>query len=307
MIILDSLIARSLGPHPNRPLLALTTVLFPGRFMARLYAPTAERNINWGEHQAAVTLSFDVDLPEDIEALPWLLDVLYPYPFRVSFACIGRWVEQEPDVHRRIVDGGHELINHTYSHPWSEVFNPRPFLSLALPEQREEIQRGHEVIVNTLGYEPVGFRAPHLDISPVVYPILSGMGYRYSSSALARRAGVLPFHAADGVWEFPLAPCPRHPSSVFDTYHAFRSTSWLFKIRGEDEDRFFGSFVRLIELGVEHSAHVNFYFDPMDVRRFRDFSRFLDYLMTRQGQVKVATYQELVNILESLEEKDRQG
>lgn len=306
-MVLDSLIARAFGPHPNRPLLALTTIVFPGEFMAQLYASATDRSINWGGHQAAVTLSFDVDLPEDVEALPWLLDVLAPYPFRVSFACIGRWVEQEPDAHRRIVDEGHEIINHTDSHPWSEVFNPCPFLSLTVAEQREEIRRGHEVIVRTLGYEPVGFRAPHLDMSPVVYPILTEIGYRYSSSALARRTGVLPFRAADGVWEFPLAQCPRHPSNAFDTYHAFRSKSWLFRIRSEDEDRFFGSFVRLMELGMEHGAHVNLYFDPMDVRRFRRFPRFLDHLLAQQAQVKVATYRGLVEVLEPLERKDDRG
>ncbi|HID63515.1 MAG TPA: polysaccharide deacetylase family protein [Anaerolineae bacterium] len=243
--VLDTLIARSLGPCPNRPLLALTTVLFPGRFIQRLYTTTPDRDVDWEGYEAAVTLSFDVDLPEDVEALPWLLDVLASYSLRASFACIGCWVEREPDVHQRIVDEGHEVINHTYSHPWNEVFNPRPFLSLTPEERREEIQRGHEVILRELGYEPVGFRAPHLALSPTIYPVLSEMGYRYSSSALARRTGVLPFRAADGIWEFPLTQCPRHPSSVFDTYHAFRSGSWLFKVRGEDEDRFFDSFVRL--------------------------------------------------------------
>jgi len=299
--MLDTLIARAFGPHPNRFLLALATVLFPGPYLTRLYANTADRPINWGARKSAVTLSFDVDLPEDVEALPWLLDVLSPYPFRVSFACIGRWVEQEPDVHRRIAEEGHEIINHTYSHPWSEIFNPRPFLSLTVAEQREEIHGGHEVIIRTLGYEPTGFRAPHLDLSSAVYPILAEMGYLYCSSAQVRRSGVLPFRTAEGLWEFPLAQCPRHPSSVFDTYHAFRSRNWLFRIRREDEDRFFDSFVRLMELGVEHGAHVNLYFDPMDVRRFHHFPRFLDYLLVQQGQVKVATYQELVEILEPLE------
>lgn len=307
MIVLDSLIARTFGPHPNRPLLALMTSLFPGQFTALLYTSTANRSINWGEHRAAVTLSFDVDLPEDVEALPWLLDVLAPYPFRVSFACIGRWVEQESNAHRYIADQGHEIVNHTYSHPWNEVFNPRPFLSLTLVEQREEIQRGHEAIARTLGYEPVGFRAPHLDMSPAIYPILSEMGYHHSSSALARRTGVLPFRAGEGLWEFPLAQCPRHPSSAFDTYHAFRSKHWLFRIRGENEDRFFGSFVRLVELGVECGAHINLYFDPMDVRRFHHFPRFLDHLLAWQAQVKVATYRELVGILKPLEKRDGQA
>lgn len=300
MLVLDALIARSLGPNPSRPLLALTTLLFPDRFVRRLYASTVERCVAGGDgYRTTVTLSFDVDLAEDVEALGWLLDVLDPYPFRAGFACIGRWVEREPDAHQRIVEEGHEIVNHTYSHPWSEVFDPRPFLSLSPPVQEEEVRRGHEAIVRTLGYEPVGFRAPHLDLSPAIYPVLSEIGYRYSSSALARRVGVLPFRAADGVWEFPLAQCPLHPSSVFDTYHAFRSGSWLFRVRGEDEDRFFDSFVRLLELGVRYGAYVNFYFDPMDVRRFRCFPRFLDHLLAQEERVWVATYRELVDSMES--------
>jgi len=298
--MLDALIARSLGPNPNRLLLALATVLFPNRFVERLYASTADRRAASGDgHRTTVTLSFDVDLSEDVEALDWLLDVLAPYPFRVGFACIGRWVERAPDVHRRIVAEGHEVINHTYSHPWSEVFDPRPFLSLSPAEQEEEVRRGHEAIVRTLGYEPVGFRAPHLDLSPAIYPMIARMGYRYSSSALARRVGVLPFRTAEGVWELPLAQCPRHPSSVFDTYHAFRSGSWLFRVRGEDEDRFFDSFVRLLELGVKYGASVNLYFDPMDVRGFRRFPRFLDHLLAQGERVWVVTYRELVESLES--------
>ncbi len=303
MDILDALIVRTLGPRPNRSLLALMTIVFPRQFMAQLHA-SKNRDMDWGENQAVMTLSFDVDLPKDVEALPWLLDVLAPYSFRASFACIGQWVEREPDAHQRIVDQGHEIVNHTYSHPWSEVFNSRPFLSLTPAEQKEEIERGHEAIVQTLGYEPVGFRAPHLDLSLAIYPILAAMGYRYSSSALARRVGVLPFCAVDGVWEFPLAQCPRHPSSVFDTFHAFRSTSWLFRIRGEDEDSFFDSFDRLMEMGVEHGTHINLYFDPMDVRGFRRFPRFLDHMAARQGQVKVATYRELAEILQLSEEED---
>ena len=100
----------------------------------------------------------------------------------------------------------------------------------------------------------------------------------------------------DGVWEFPLAQCPRHPSSVFDTYHAFRSGSYLFRIRRTDEDCFFDAFVHLVELGIEHGAYVNSYFDPMDVRCFHDFARFLDYLMWER-QVIVAPYRALVEIL----------
>jgi len=235
-----------------------------------------------------------LDLPEDIEAAPWLLDALSPYPFRASFACIGRWIEAEPDVHRRLVAEGHEIVNHTYSHPPSEVFGDRRFVDLSLRVQREEIVCCHEVCLKLLDYEPVGFRLPHLEFTPSIYPILRDLGYHYSSSALARRLRrVGPVQVEEGLWEFPLSQCPRHPSSVFDTYHAFRSPSWLFRIRPESEQAFFNSFVRLLDLGVETGAHINVYFDPLDVRRLSDFSRFLDHLVERQEDVWTATYAEV--------------
>lgn len=293
MSVLDLLIDRALGPQPNRPLLGLITVLFPGRFIARLYdAPMI--HYDWGDHRTAFSLSFDLDLRADIEPLPWLLDTLSPYPFRASFACIGRWIELEPEIHLRIIADGHEVINHTYSHPHNEVFNDRRFVDLPLTEQREEVERCHEVCLKLLGYEPIGFRLPHLEFTPNIYSILRDLGYHYSSSALARRVKrVGPIQVKEGLWEFPLNQCPRHPSSVFDTYHAFRSPSWLFRIRREGEAAFLDSFTSLLEWGVQTGTYVNVYFDPLDVRRLSDFRRFLDHLVERQDDVRVVTYWEL--------------
>jgi peptidoglycan/xylan/chitin deacetylase (PgdA/CDA1 family) len=296
--MLNTLVDRALGPYPSRPLLALTTILFPGRFTARLYDRATTRH-NWRDHHRTVfSLSFDLDLPQDIETVPWLLDVLAPYPFRASFACIGRWIELEPEIHRRIAAEGHEIINHTYSHPHSEVFNDRRFIDMSLAEQREEVERGHEVCSRLLGYDPVGFRLPHLEFTPNVYAILRDLGYRYSSSALVRRVRQTgPFQTEEGVWEFPLSQCPRHPSSVCDTYHAFRSPSWMFKGRGTGEAVFWRSFVGLVEWGVQTGAYINVYFDPLDVRRMSDFKRFLDHLVERQDDVCVMTYSETADSL----------
>ncbi|MBN1178450.1 MAG: polysaccharide deacetylase family protein [Anaerolineae bacterium] len=289
----DVLIDRAIGLQPSRPLLALTTILLPRRYMARLYARQGKNGLDWGRYRGGATLSFDVDMAEDVAALPWLLDTLAPYPFRASFACIGRWVEEAPEVHRRIVGEGHEVTNHTYSHPWSEAFDPRPFHALSLEEQAGEVRRGHETIVRLMGVEPVGFRAPHLDRPPGLYRILADLGYVYSSSIHARRVGVQPFHTAEGVWEFPISQCPRHPSSVFDTHHAFRSRSWLFRVRPEDEVRFFDSFRYLLALAERLGAFVNVYFDPLDVRAFRDFRRFLDALEAARDVLRVAPYGEM--------------
>jgi peptidoglycan/xylan/chitin deacetylase (PgdA/CDA1 family) len=311
------IINRCLGEQPNRPLLALTTLLMPGRFMAELYRNSfnrtpikmsrrdargntsgAQTRPDWGEKKAAFTLSFDLDLEEDIDAIPWLIETLAPYPFKASFALIGKWVEIKPEAHAAIVKAGHEIINHTYSHPWSEIFNPRPFPSLDHAGQLEEIARGHETIYKLLGVAPIGFRLPHLESAPSIYPMLHDLGYRYSSSALSRRTQVTPFLTNDAIWEFPLSQCPRHPSSVFDTYHAFRSTSKLFQMRREDEDTFFDSFRELLALSIATGAHLNVYFDPMDVRRFANFGRFLDHVIAHENDLMIGSYRDLLPVLE---------
>ncbi|HEY4690058.1 MAG TPA: polysaccharide deacetylase family protein [Anaerolineae bacterium] len=298
MGLTSRIMKRALGAQPSRPLLALTTILAPNRFMAELHRPDRHTRPQWGGKRAAFTLSFDLDLAGDIEAIPWLLKLLARYPFKAGFALIGKWVEKEPQAHAAIVTAGHEIINHTYSHPWSELFNPRPFSTLNYTEQQDEVALGHEILRRVLGVAPIGFRLPHLEPAPTIYPILRDLGYRYSSSALARRTQFTPFRADDAVWEFPLSQCPRHPSSVFDTYHAFRSKSRLFRIRREDEATFFDSFKRLLALNLASGAHLNLYFDPLDVRRFTDFGRFLDHVMAHESELLMGSYRDLLPVLE---------
>ena len=79
-----------------------------------------------------VCLSFDCDLPEDYERLPALLDQLGSFEFKGSFGIIGKWLEKFPRVHARILDEGHEIFNHTYSHPNNEIWNEKRFFNQLL-------------------------------------------------------------------------------------------------------------------------------------------------------------------------------
>jgi len=63
--------------------------------------------------------------------------MLEQYRLPASFACIGKWIEEFPEVHRGLVDKGHEIINHTYSHPDNEQLDPnRKFNELDQKEKR---------------------------------------------------------------------------------------------------------------------------------------------------------------------------
>lgn len=46
----------------------------------------------------------------------WILDQLRKYDFKATFFCLGKNVEQYPDLYERIVAEGHAVGNHTYSH-----------------------------------------------------------------------------------------------------------------------------------------------------------------------------------------------
>jgi peptidoglycan/xylan/chitin deacetylase (PgdA/CDA1 family) len=73
--------------------------------------PPADRR-SWPK---LVALTFD-DGPYPVST-PLLLDVLADLHVRATFFLIGRDAEEFPDLARRIASGGHEVANHTLTHP----------------------------------------------------------------------------------------------------------------------------------------------------------------------------------------------
>ena len=67
----------------------------------------------FGELQK-VFLTFD-DGPTP-EITDWVLEQLNRYDAKATFFAIGRNVEHYPDIFKRILDEGHSVGNHTYSH-----------------------------------------------------------------------------------------------------------------------------------------------------------------------------------------------
>lgn len=248
----------------------------------------------WGGKRACLTLSWDCDLPEDLAAAPRLLDMLRERGMRTCFACVGSWIERDPGLHRRMLAEGHEILNHSQTHPSNAILHPRRrFNHLSAGEQEGEIRACHETCRRLLGCEPLGFRTPHFGNAhtDAVDGILARLGYRYSSSRHALRTPAFgaPYEARPGLVEFPLAFDPREPFQVFETWRCFRAPG-----ARADEDGFFDAFRLLLDLAVETNSYVNLYFDPMDVVRFRDFARFLDCVRERAGDLLLARYADLL-------------
>lgn len=62
----------------------------------------------------SVYLTFDDGPTPDVTA--WVLKTLAEYDVKATFFCLGKNVEQYPELYNRIVEEGHKIGNHSYSH-----------------------------------------------------------------------------------------------------------------------------------------------------------------------------------------------
>jgi len=281
-----------LREYKNNLFRHITAGICPFCYSKSFYKNNINR-INWDGKKACFSLSFDCDYTKDIKSLPFILDIFSSYSFKASFACIGKFIEKYPKEHIRIIEEGHEIINHTYSHPDNEELNSsQRFNQLPAKQQKWEIEKCHNICKDILEYTPIGFRTPHFGNSHTenIYDILENLGYKYSSSVSAAKTSSfgLPF-IKNRIIEFPLSSCPQHPFAVFDTWHSLKRGMGKHKKTGE----FYKLFKELIDVGINTNSYINLYFDPQDVINIKEFKLMLDYIEGKKEDIWVATYKDI--------------
>jgi peptidoglycan-N-acetylglucosamine deacetylase len=107
----------------------------------------------------AVALTID-DGPHPVWT-PKILHLLDRYHVPALFCMIGNQVLGHENVAKSVVRAGHQLANHTWSHPTKLAGKPGPLV-------RKEIARAQEKIHDTTGYVPKLFRSPGGDWSATV-------------------------------------------------------------------------------------------------------------------------------------------
>jgi peptidoglycan/xylan/chitin deacetylase (PgdA/CDA1 family) len=114
---------------------------------AQLFAPSVCRGPG---RRRSIALTFD-DGPSP--ATPELLDFLARQSVRATFFQCGRNVERHPEIARAALSAGHELGNHTDSHPRLYLRSPR-FID-------REFTRAQRIIQDATGATPRLLRAPY--------------------------------------------------------------------------------------------------------------------------------------------------
>ncbi|CAN5832265.1 hypothetical protein BH23CHL2_BH23CHL2_26510 [soil metagenome] len=99
-----------------------------------------------------------------------ILDILAQEGIPASFGMTGPWAEDNPDLMLRIVNEGHHLINHSWSHPH--------FPELTSDERIAEVRSLEDLLRNEYGVElQPYFRPPFGEYDEATLTDLAAMGY----------------------------------------------------------------------------------------------------------------------------------
>ncbi|HVU51233.1 MAG TPA: polysaccharide deacetylase family protein [Polyangia bacterium] len=141
--------------------------------------------------------------------LPRFAELFARHGARATFFVVARDLEDDAEGRAllgQLARDGHELANHTYSHPYDLVRQPGEAMSA-------EIDRAHGLIGACAGGAPCGFRAPGYAISPELLDLLRARRYRYDSSAFPSLA----YYGAKAAVMGAMRLVGRRSGSILDT------------------------------------------------------------------------------------------
>jgi peptidoglycan/xylan/chitin deacetylase (PgdA/CDA1 family) len=178
--VVDSLIGATAG--------VLATAGFMGYAVRGRSSAFFGPSVCHGDRQRpALALTFD-DGPS--ESTPALLEILARHGVPATFFMCGRNVRRLPSIARAVADAGHEIGNHTDSHPRLDFHSPE-FIYRELAAAQETIHR-------SAGATPRLFRAPYgvrwfglrraqqrLNLLGVMWNVL-GRDWRWPAPRIAR-------------------------------------------------------------------------------------------------------------------------
>lgn len=132
----------------------------------KLFPNTFYLKGNTGKRQVALT--FD-DGP-DTKYTPKILDVLKKYNVKATFFLMGSRAKKHPQIVKRIIDEGHIIANHTWSHVNLTKISEKRF--------EKEINKTNNILAKETGREIMMLRPPYGAISVDALQKLKEMNYK---------------------------------------------------------------------------------------------------------------------------------
>jgi peptidoglycan/xylan/chitin deacetylase (PgdA/CDA1 family) len=145
----------------------------PG-WTARFSRPHGQRGsygveVIWQLPLAEPTVALSFDDGPDPRYTPDVLDTLKRHGVPATFFTIGIHADAYPDLVRRARDEGHQIGNHTWSHP--------NLSRVTQPEADSQLSRTHDLLGKVAGRPPTLFRPPYGKVDAVGLLAAAAHGY----------------------------------------------------------------------------------------------------------------------------------
>ncbi len=175
-------------------------------FFSHLFGPSLEK----AAPQTAtpsVAITFD-DGPS--ESTPYVLDALAKHNAKATFFLVGANVERLPKIAARVQAEGHEIGNHTYSHP--------SFYRRAPWQVSSEIERCQKTLEQVLDARPRLFRPPYGIRWFGMFPALQKLGMQSALWSIAAEDWIRPAE-----WISQKVVCEAGPGDVILLHDGFKT------------------------------------------------------------------------------------
>ena len=106
-----------------------------------------------------------------------LLPLLKKYDIKSTWFTPGYTIETYPDMAKRVLDAGHEIGHHGWTHVPPATWGNRD-------DEEADLVRGIGTIRKLTGRNPRGYRSPSWDLSPFSIELLLKHGFVYDSSLM---------------------------------------------------------------------------------------------------------------------------
>lgn len=98
-----------------------------------------------------------------------LIEILKKHDVKTTFFVVGSWVDKYPESVKQLSDAGHEIMNHSDTHPH--------MTQLSADAMKKEIESCDSKIEKITGVKPFLFRPPYGDYNSEVIKNLSDCGH----------------------------------------------------------------------------------------------------------------------------------
>lgn len=120
-------------------------------------------------NQAKAQVAFACNVFWGEEHLPAMLDTLDRHEVKITFFLGGTWTAAHPELVKEITRRGHELANHSYSHP-----HPN---SLSREDNKAQIMRTEKLVAELTGVKTSLYAPPYGEFNGEVLAAAADLGY----------------------------------------------------------------------------------------------------------------------------------